>query len=496
MAIYKDTLLLIDEVTKPLAKIALKMQATQKAAQHLTGTAGKLQRRMDYVGKAFTNAGNKIKSAESKITGTVTKITAGVVAVSGAFVYGLNKAADYADNIDKMSQKIGMSAEKYQEMNFVLSQNGMNIDNLQMGYKTLTNKMVAAQKGSKDATTLFKKLNVTIKMNNGELRNSDEVFDDVIKKLLSMKNPTERMATAIQLFGRNAQELAPLLNNGLESYEKLKKTAQEKGMILSNEEIANAVKYKDTMDKFSKMFETRIAALAIKYMPKVTTYLDKIMSRTDLWDKIIVSLGKLINLIVKIVDWFVNLNKVGKIVVTVFTGFLLVLGPLLTTIGSLISAVGTILPLLGTLSVSLPAIAGAIGGVTTAVGLSVAAFMSWAWAIKSIKNELNAWGDTTKGITKESLAMKNLNTGMLSNSALEKMQYQRRRMGDKAYKSKYGAEGLQALKDAEKSGRISKTGNPMGTTNNNQSYTYNTTNNYGLGGSFSPLGGPGIVIAN
>ncbi|MCM1338799.1 MAG: hypothetical protein NC191_03920, partial [Muribaculaceae bacterium] len=196
MAQYKDTLLLIDKVTAPLKKI---INNTNKATEKTDKFRQKVRQLGDNLtatGQKLTAVGNKMKSVGNNISGGVTKITVAITALTAGLVVGLNKASDYADNIDKMSQKIGMSAEKYQELNFVLSQNGANVDNLQMGYKTLTNKMVSAQKGSKDATALFRKLNVSIKNSNGELRSTDDVFDDVIRKLTSMKNPTERMASA------------------------------------------------------------------------------------------------------------------------------------------------------------------------------------------------------------------------------------------------------------------------------------------------------------
>lgn len=335
MAQYKDTFILNDKVSPVFKKIVANARLMDRNLGRTQAKIAKLQKRFEN----FNKVGRAMQQTGGKITATMTKITAGVAALSAGLIFGLNKAADYADNIDKMSQKIGMSAEKYQELNFVLSQNGMNIDNLQMGYKTLTNQMASAQKGNKEAVSLFRKLGVNVKDSNGQLRSADDVFDDSIKSLMRMKNPTERMAYAIKLFGRNAQELAPLLNNGIASYEELKRVAREKGMILSKEEIANAVKYKDTMDKFSKMFETRIAALAIKYMPKVTEYLDRIMSNTALWDKVAVSLARIVGGVVKIVDWFVNLSKGGKIAIGVFVGFLAVLGPIVTIVGSLIAAI-------------------------------------------------------------------------------------------------------------------------------------------------------------
>jgi formate-dependent nitrite reductase cytochrome c552 subunit len=63
-----------------------------------------------------------------------------------------------ADNVDKMSQKIGISRTAYQEWDYVMSQNGMSVDKLQTGIKTLTSKMDAAKNGTASATEAFQRL--------------------------------------------------------------------------------------------------------------------------------------------------------------------------------------------------------------------------------------------------------------------------------------------------------------------------------------------------
>ncbi|MCM1338944.1 MAG: hypothetical protein NC191_04675, partial [Muribaculaceae bacterium] len=277
------------------------------------------------------------------------------------------------------------------------------------------------------------------------------------------KNPTQRMASAIQLFGRNAQELAPLLNNGLESYEELKRVAREKGMILSNEEIQNAVKYKDTMDKFSKMFEARIASLAIKYMPKVTEYLDKIMSRTDLWDKIIVSLARIISGLVNLIDWFMNLSKGGKIAIGVLAGFVAILGPTISLAGSLVVALGGIATALGT---TMGVVAGSIGvflGWTAVIGGIIAG----VWALVKAIQALVGWLQHLKR-----MKISEINTNF-SEEELGKLSKLQASMGANAFAQKYGKETAKAVTNYRNS-NVTNNNNSNNTTSN----VYNTTNNY------------------
>lgn len=198
----------------------------------------------------------------------------------------------------------------------------------------------------------------------------------------------------------------------------------------------------------------------------------------------------------KSLEWFQGLTDKQKKMILVFGGFLAVLGPILTAFGGLISTVSTLIPLLQAISVTGPAVAGTIGTITAAVGAATFAFAAWAVAIERTKSVLAEWGDSTKGMD-EKLKINNLNTDILDTSSLEKLQYQRKQMGDKAFEAQ-NKELFKTLKQAEKSGRISKEGSPMGVSNINRTTNYNyntTTNNYGLGG-FTRLGSPAIAIAN
>lgn len=455
MAKYEDTLILKDKVSGTMQKIVLNFGRVNKKLENINKKTEKLEKNF----KNIKKVGNSVSDFGGKITRSTAVLAASLAAVGAGMIAAMNKAADYGDKIDKMSQKIGMSREKYQELNFVLSQNGMDVDQLQMAYKTLTNQMASAQKGSKDSLNTFRQLGVQIRNCNGQMRSADDVFDDALKKLMQMKNPTQRMAHAIKLFGRNAQELAPLLNSGLISYEQLKKAVRDKGMILSDEEIKNAVVYKDTMDKFSKMWDARLTSVAIKHMPKITEYLDKIMSN----DK---AIGNMVNLVAQglemIVKMFGFIDK-HKTVSLIIGGIVAVIGPLLTALGVLsmsIIAINTALGLLAANPVVLTIIA--ITAAIAAVGVAI--FLLW-------KN----WDKVWSAITTLTLnTIKNITNWL--DELIQKLGW-----------IAYLIPGLNSYAVGKNiaggiSSNINKSDNSIRTTNNNQTYNYGNT--FNLSGSF------------
>ena len=87
----------------------------------------------------------------------------GAAAAGGTALFGMAKnAADTGDRIDKLSQKIGMSRQGFQEWEYILSQNGTSIEVLQGGMKKLNKTMDDAKNGSKGAAESFARVGLSI----------------------------------------------------------------------------------------------------------------------------------------------------------------------------------------------------------------------------------------------------------------------------------------------------------------------------------------------
>ena len=142
-----------DKVSPNIKKIADKIGITEKEAKKLNNQVNKLS-----------------KDLSNKLKGACTAVGIGFGAVTATAGVLINKTIEAGDRIDKMSQKIGMSRQAFQEWDFIMSQNGGSVESLQMGYKALANQMGGVQKGSKDSIGYFKKLGVAVKDNHGQLR--------------------------------------------------------------------------------------------------------------------------------------------------------------------------------------------------------------------------------------------------------------------------------------------------------------------------------------
>ena len=235
--------------------------------------------------KAIDETGEKAESFSSKLGNgikTAAKWGTAIVAGASTAVAGLAKfaqsSAATADNIDKMSQKIGISREAYQELDFICSQSGTSVDSLQMGMKSLLTAMDGAVSGTESNIAQFERLGVTVTDANGNLRSQEEVMWDVMAALQSMDNQAEKARLANELFGRSGSELMPLLNGEAGSIEAMKEQAHELGLVLGDELVDNGVVLTDTLDQTKRAFSSIVTQLGGSLMPiltKVLTYIQK-----------------------------------------------------------------------------------------------------------------------------------------------------------------------------------------------------------------------------
>lgn len=210
-------------------------------------------------GKGFSSA-----LAKGLIGGAAAVGTAAAGMVSG-IVNGAKGVAEYGDNIDKMSQKIGISAESYQKWDYVMQRAGTSVDNLKVGMKTLS---TAAESGS-DA---FDKLGIS--QEQIASMSQEQLLEATIKGLSGMEEGAERTALATQLLGKAGMDLGPLLNEGTEAIEEQMKMAEDYGMIMSDESIAASAAFQDSMTTLQMTLGGVKNSLLSEFLPSMTEVTD------------------------------------------------------------------------------------------------------------------------------------------------------------------------------------------------------------------------------
>ena len=231
---------------------------------------------IDETSEKTESFGSKLKGGISTAAKWGTAIVGGASVAAGSLVKFAESSASTADHIDKMSQKIGIGRQAYQELDFICSQSGTSVDNLQAGMKSLVSAMDGAASGTASNVEQFEKLGISVTNTDGSLRNSEDVMWETLSSLQSMENQTEKARLATELFGRSGTELLPLLNSESGSLEEMRQQAQDLGLVLGDDLIDNGVSLTDTMDQLKRSFGSIVTQLGGALMPiveKVAKYI-------------------------------------------------------------------------------------------------------------------------------------------------------------------------------------------------------------------------------
>ena len=229
------------EVAKAYVTIVPSLEGSQKTIATEMGAAVEPAAKQagEKGGKSLgENLAKGLKTTTAVIGAAMAAATAGVVATGKAFINAANDVASYGDNIDKMSQKMGISAQGYQEWDFIMKHAGASIDSLKGTMKTLAN---AAVSGS-DA---FKQLGIS----QQDIANmsQEELFNKTISALQNVQDETTRTALASKVLGKGATELGALFNMSSEETEGLRQQVHDLGGVMSDDAVKAAATYQDSM---------------------------------------------------------------------------------------------------------------------------------------------------------------------------------------------------------------------------------------------------------
>ena len=348
------------EVAKAYVTIVPSMEGSQKTIATEMGAVVEpaAKETGEKSGKHFGESLAKgLKATAAVIGAAMTAATAGAIATGKAFINAANSTAQYGDNIDKMSQKMGISTKAYQEWDFVMQHCGTSIESLKPSMKTLAN---AAVKGS-DA---FDKLGIS----QQDIANmsQEELFGKTISALQNVKNETERTALASKLLGKGATELGALFNMSADETDALKQQVHDLGGVMSDDAIKAAANYQDEMQNMKTALTGVKNNIMSQFLPgisSVMTGLSKVFSGNGGVEEIRAGLQSVISNIQKMAPQFMSIAT--TLINSLISGFAPMLPSLVSSIFSVMTqAIVTVSSMIPQL---MPVIISGIQGALSAV---------------------------------------------------------------------------------------------------------------------------------
>lgn len=301
----------------------------------------------------FKAMGDKLTSAGQAMRG-ISTAAAAVTAAIGALTV---KSGRWADDMNTMSKVYSIGTRELQQYSAAADLVDVSVETIAKSHVKLEKQMLTASKGTGASAEAFQKLGVSVTNTDGSLRDGDAVWQDTIKALGSLENETERDALAMQLMGRSAAELNPLIEDGGETYKQVSDTMAKYGLdFIDQETLDQANQFNDSLDMMKAVGMVAFQQLGTQ----LAAYLAPAME-------------KVVDVVGRLAQWFSNLSPRTQAIIAGIAAVVAVVSPLLIGLGKVSFAISSIMSLVATLGPAIGGIAASLGPVILIIGAVVAA---------------------------------------------------------------------------------------------------------------------------
>lgn len=314
-------------------KLAFILSATDKMSRIVDEAVKKSTDKLS----AFERTTGKIGRSMMKAGG----VMVGASAAVGASILSVGKAtADYAGDMFDMARGSGMGVEAFQKLAYAAKMSGIEAEKVSTSFVKFDRMIAEAAGGNKTYMQTFKDLGIQIKDSAGNLRQPNEIFEDVADIFHNTEDGIGKTALAVELFGKSGADLIPMLNDGKAGLKAFYAEAERMGLVLSDEAIAKGDAFSDQLENIGQQVKGAKLQIGNALVPALSAAAEKIAEVID-----------------KVTRWIQENPE------------------LVATIGNIALTVGKWLAILGTAAV-------AIGGVTFIVGQFGKVFRTVSDAIK------------------------------------------------------------------------------------------------------------------
>lgn len=317
-------------------------------------------------GKQMQELGGKITAAGQKFRG-ISTAAAGLVTGLSALAY---QSVTTADDLNTLAKQSGLTTEEIQQMKYASDMIDVSFEDVSGALRKMKPKM-------NETNATFKRLGVEVKNADDSLRNVNEVFYESIAALSKISNETERDQVAMELFGKSADQLAGIIDDGGKALKEYGDEAERLGLILDQETLDKINAVNDKLDES----KAKLNAAKLELGAVVAEALAPLISNLAL-------------IVEKLAVWMSKLTPEQARFVLIVAAVVAALAPLLIIIGSLITAIGTI-------TTAIAGVAAAVGAALPWLALVTAAIIGIVWAVKHWDEIVAFTEDLWKKIKKE-----------------------------------------------------------------------------------------------
>lgn len=257
-----------NQVDENKQKIADSSKEMGNLGDVVNGLTSKLGIQLPDGMKSSMNAMGSLDTQSLALAGGFAAVAAAIVKAEKAMISMTKESAAFADNIITLSMQTGQSTQQLQEFAYASELIDVSVDTLQGSLTKLTNNMQDTMNGTGNAKASFDELGVSVtNAVDGSMRSANDVFYETIDALGQVKNETERDAMSMDIFGRSAQDLNPLIIQGSKTLKAYADEAHNMGYVLDDEALSALGAVDDAYQRLQKTQEGVKNQLSAEFAP-------------------------------------------------------------------------------------------------------------------------------------------------------------------------------------------------------------------------------------
>jgi len=224
----------------------------------------------DQASKALGEVG---KAATASFKKVAVAAAAGAAAIQAMAIASVKRLADVGEQIQNFSTASGFAASAASSLSLAATGMGLSLESVAGSSKKMQVNLANMADDTKKANAALKPLGITFK----EIKDlsPEEQFIKLGNAVASIKDPAERTAQAVKIFGKSGTDLIPLFNGGTASLEQFNEAAKKAGVYMDEGAIAAAAKADEAFDGFNATLTGLTQTFAIAVVPAVTALVDK-----------------------------------------------------------------------------------------------------------------------------------------------------------------------------------------------------------------------------
>jgi hypothetical protein len=200
--------------------------------------------------------------------GGIGAITGAVGGVIASFVEQMGGVMDAFAQATRMSKEFGLSIQQIETLQYAAQRTGADTEAMGAGLRKFSDTLAQAKGGSVEAGAGFAALHISL----DKLKNVDtyDALNLVADSLKNTNDPAQRVAIAVDLFGRSGAQLIPMLSQGSEGLRRYFEEGIRNGNIHTHEGVKKLSELREAQKNINTAWNGLVSTMTVALAPAIT----------------------------------------------------------------------------------------------------------------------------------------------------------------------------------------------------------------------------------